>query len=143
MILPDVNLLLYAVIADYPLHPPARDWWLQRLHGTETVGLAPVVAHGFIRISTNPRLHDRALSPVEATGLIEQWTQRPMVRVLGTGTRHLKETLTLICEVGTAGNLTTDAQIAAHARLENAIVATNDTDFGRFPDIRTVNPLRD
>ena len=51
------------------------------------------------------------------------------------------EVLALLGETGTAGNLTTDAQIAALVRQEKAILHSNDTDFQRFPGIRWLNPL--
>jgi predicted nucleic acid-binding protein len=43
--------------------------------------------------------------------------------------------------VGTAGNLTTDVQLAALALELDADVYSNDSDFGRFQGIRWVNPL--
>lgn len=51
--------------------------------------------------------------------------------------------LGLLDEVGSAGNLTTDAQIAASALEHDAVVASNDADFARFPGVRWTNPLRD
>jgi predicted nucleic acid-binding protein len=43
--------------------------------------------------------------------------------------------------VGTAGNLTTDAQIAALAIEHRGVVYSNDSDFSRFADVKVVNPL--
>lgn len=142
MIIPDVNLILYATISAFPQHPAARTWWERTLSEPETVGIAPVVVAGFLRLSTNPRVLTEPLSVTAALDHVEEWLKRPMVTSLSSDAQHLQESLHLIRLVGTAGNLTTDAQIAAHARLERATVASNDTDFGRFPDIRTVNPLR-
>jgi hypothetical protein len=48
----------------------------------------------------------------------------------------------LLCQSGTAGNLTTDAQLAAIAIEHQGEVHSNDTDFGRVPGLRWVNPLR-
>ncbi len=42
---------------------------------------------------------------------------------------------------GTAGNLTTDAHLAALAIEYQAEVASTDTDFMRFPRLRWFNPL--
>jgi predicted nucleic acid-binding protein len=47
----------------------------------------------------------------------------------------------LLEAAGTAGNLTTDAQLAAYAIDLDAEVHSNDSDFGRFPELRWVNPL--
>ncbi len=43
--------------------------------------------------------------------------------------------------IGTAGNLTTDVQLAALAIEYDADMVSNDNDFGRFPGLRWVNPL--
>lgn len=64
-----------------------------------------------------------------------------MVRVLTSDARHVVATFELLRQLGTAGKLTTDARIAAHALLERATVATNDADFSRFRDVQTLNPL--
>ena len=48
MIIPDVNLLLYAYDAASPFHGRATSWWQACLRGTEPVGLAHVVMFGFI-----------------------------------------------------------------------------------------------
>ena len=39
MILVDANLLLYAVVSDYPEHAAAHDWLDGRLNGPARVGL--------------------------------------------------------------------------------------------------------
>lgn len=74
--------------------------------------------------------------------LVESWFGQPNLRLLPDSPRSVRETLRLLDAVGAAGNLTTDAQIAAHALEQDAVVATNDADFARFPGVRTVNPLR-
>lgn len=42
----------------------------------------------------------------------------------------------------TAGNLTTDAQIAAYAIENQGEIHSNDTDFARFTGVKWPNPLR-
>jgi predicted nucleic acid-binding protein len=61
---------------------------------------------------------------------------------LPPGPRHLEIAFRLLKQLGTAGNLTTDVQLAALAIEYQAEVHTNDLDFGRFPQLRWVNPLR-
>ena len=56
MILPDVNLLVYAYDASATQHSVAAAWWKGRLNGKEVVGLAPVVIFGFLRLATHPRV---------------------------------------------------------------------------------------
>lgn len=141
MIIPDTNLLLYATVDAFPQHDRVRAWWEATLSGRDSVGLAPVVTTAFMRLATTSAVFVDPMEVEQAISHVEQWCDRPMVRVLTSDARHLAATLALIRQIGTAGNLTTDAQIAAHALLEDAVVATNDADFGRFPDIRTANPL--
>jgi predicted nucleic acid-binding protein len=40
-----------------------------------------------------------------------------------------------------AGNLATDAHLAALAIEHGCVLCSNDADFGRFPGLRWVNPL--
>ncbi len=56
MIVPDINLLLYAYDSDSPFHSKAAAWWQRCLSGTESVGLAQVVIFGFVRIGTSGRV---------------------------------------------------------------------------------------
>ena len=66
MIVPDINLLLYAYDAGSPFHSKAAAWWQRSLSGTEPVGLAQVAVFGFVRIGTNPRVFGNPLTPIEA-----------------------------------------------------------------------------
>ena len=65
MIIPDINLLLYAYDASSPFHTKAAAWWQGCLSGTEPVGLLPVVLFGFVRIGTNVRAF---LNPLTGVG---------------------------------------------------------------------------
>jgi hypothetical protein len=62
VIVPDVNLLLYAYAARFPHHGQARDWWAACLSGREPVGLSHVVMFAFIRIGTNGRISDNPMT---------------------------------------------------------------------------------
>lgn len=141
MIVPDVNLLLYAVVDGFEHHDAARDWWVSTLSGPETVGMAPVVVHGFLRLVTSGRVLAAPMPVQQAVSLVEGWLERPPVRVLASDGEHVRETMRLLTAVGAAGNLTTDAQIAAHALRHSATVASNDTDFARFTGLLVDNPL--
>lgn len=141
MIVPDVNLLLYAFDSLSPHHGKAEIWWEECLSGSETVGLSRVVIFGFVRIGTNPRIFGRAMSPGEAVMRVRGWLDRSCTRVLEPGPNHIEQTLSLLEKVGTAGNLVTDAQIAALAIEYGAVVHTADADFLRFPGVRWRNPI--
>lgn len=141
MIVPDVNMLVYAYDSSSVHHEAAAGWWKRCMTGHDEIGLTTVVLFGFVRICTNPRIFQTPLTVVEATDRVESWLVRPQVRIIEPSTHHVGDVLAALRETGTAGNLTTDAQIAVLARQEKAVLHSNDTDFLRFPGIRWHNPL--
>lgn len=141
MIIPDVNLLLYAEIDAFPQHRKARKWWEETLGGERIVGLAPVSVFGFLRIGTNRRVFAEPLPMEDAVRRVEGWLAVPCVTLLVAGPRHLEAALGMLRALGAAGNLTTDVQLAAHAVETGGEVCSNDTDFARFEGVRWVNPI--
>ena len=141
MIIPDINLLLYAYDAASPFHEKAAAWWRECLSGTEPVGLPRVVIFGFVRIGTNVRAVQHPMSVVEAAGHVRSWLAQPNVQVLDSGPRQVEQVLKLLESLGTAGNLVTDAQIASVALEHGAVLHTADMDFIRFPGLRWFNPI--
>lgn len=141
MIIPDINLLLYAYDSTSPFHAKAAGWWQACLSGTEAVGLASVVIFGFVRIGTSPRAFEHPMSPAEAAGHVRSWLAQPPVELLEPGPKHIEQVLKLLEELGTAGNLVSDAQMAAISMEYDAVIYTADTDFMRFPNLRWHNPI--
>lgn len=141
MIVPDINLLLYACDSTSPHHEAAVAWWQDCLSGSEPVGLAPVVIFGFIRVGTSPRVFRHPMTPAEAGRHVRAWLQQPPVRVLDSSPADVERVLGLLEQLGTAANLVTDAQIAVAALEHHAVVHTADADFVRFPGLRWFNPL--
>ena len=141
MILPDVNLLVYAYNSDAPQHQAARLWWEGLLNGREPVGIPWVVSLGFVRLMTHPSVLLRPVAPHVAVEFVQTWLDRTHVEVLEPGPRHLEVLGTLLNGLGVAGNLTTDAHLAAVAIEFQAELHSNDTDFGRFSGLKWYNPL--
>jgi toxin-antitoxin system PIN domain toxin len=141
MIVPDINLLLYAYDSGSPFHKQAAEWWEECLSGSEPVGLPQVVIFGFLRIVTHSRVFTNPLTADEAARHIRSWLAQPFVEVLHGTVVHVQAVLESVERIGTAGNLVTDAQIAALAAEHNAIVHTADSDFLRFPGVRWHNPI--
>ena len=54
---------------------------------------------------------------------------------------YIRDTLKLLETLGTAGNLVSDAQMAALTMDHDAVLRTADSDFVRFQDLRWVNPI--
>lgn len=142
MIIPDINLLLYAEIDAHTLHARARRWWEDVLSGERQVGLAPVCLFGFLRLGTSRRVFTDPLPVEDAVARVERWLGRPNVTALVPGRAHVDTALRLLRQLGAGADLTTDVQIAAHAIEINGEVHSNDSDFGRFEGLRWVNPLR-
>ena len=141
MIIPDVNLLVYAYDLRSPAHHKAVLWWEECLSGAETIGLPLVVLFGFLRIVTNPQIFQEPYGIQEASAHIREWLAQPRAELLETHAGHLDQTLKFLETVGIGGNLATDAQIAALAIEYGAIVHTADSDFIRFPTLRWLNPM--
>jgi toxin-antitoxin system PIN domain toxin len=133
---PDANVLLYATDAASRHHARAREWIEGALSTTESVGFAIVSLLAFIRIATNPRIMGAPLEVSEAFDQIEEWLAQPPATMLHPGRRHLGVWRELLESSGTAGNLTTDAHLAALAIEHGATVATFDADFHRFGGLK-------
>lgn len=137
MILPDLNVLLYAVDADSARHERAASWLEETVNGgAEEIGLPWAAILGFLRLSTSSRVFPRPLSVEQALGWIRELAAQPSVRILDPEKAHLGILGHLLLAYGTGGNLTTDAHLAALCLEHDAAVATGDRDFRRFPGLR-------
>jgi uncharacterized protein len=141
MILVDTNLLVYAVDSLAPQHPKAHTWLDESLSGITPVGLPWIVITGFLRITTNHRIMRNPLQAEQALLCVDRWLQQPCVAALNPGERHWGILQKLLHDSGTAGNLTTDAHIAAIAIEHGYTVYSADNDFRRFSGLSHVNPL--
>lgn len=141
MILLDVNILIYAVNTDAPLHKRARSLLEELLSGNETVGLCWNVILAFIRLTTRPGLFRQALPLDTAFNLIKSWLDQGPVSIVDPGPRHLMLFRQLLVPYGTGGNLTSDAHLAALAIEHGAELISSDSDFIRFPGLKWRNPL--
>ena len=141
MIVPDVNLLVYAVHAESPMHARAARWLVATLDGDEPVGIPWVVSIAFLRLVTNRRIFPDAFPVDDAVAVVDGWYARRFVTALDPGPDHWAILRGLILDTGTAGNLTSDAHLAALCIERGAVLHTADADFGRFPGLRWTNPL--
>ena len=141
MIVVDVNLLIYAINQDAPDHRQARSWLEAAISGTETVGLPWIVLLAVLRLTTRPGLFQKPLTVGAAFDVIDAWLRQPSVTVPEPTARHLRTMRDLISPLGTGGNLTSDAYLAALAIEHGAELCSTDNDFGRFSRLRWRNPL--
>jgi hypothetical protein len=139
--LSDVNLLLYAYDASSPQHERAKPWLEERLSSAEAFGFAWVTLLAFVRLVTNPRVFASPLRVEESLDIVDMWLAAPSATVLHPGPRHAVLLRQLLEPLGTAGNLTTDAHLAALALEHDAELCSADADFSRFPGLKWSNPL--
>lgn len=141
MKLPDVNLLIYSVDDSSRHYEQARSWLELTLSGTEEVGFAWMALLGFVRISTNPAAFGNTLSPSRAFEFVDSWLGSPVARLVHPGEQHAVHMRNLLMPLGTAGNLTNDAHLAALAIEHGAELCSSDNDFSRFAGVRWTNPV--
>lgn len=136
MKVPDVNVLLYAHDETVPRHEAAKRWLEEALSSAEPTGFAWVTMVGFIRIGTMAAVYPKPMSPNEALDIVEGWLAHPYTVTLHARDGHAAILRELLEGTGTAGNLTTDAHLAALAIENGATLATFDGDFHRFEPLK-------
>lgn len=140
MQLVDVNVLLYAIDERSPRHADARGWLDSALSGGETVAFTWAVLLAFVRLSTNASLFTSPLSAEQALDIVDLWLAQPTSIVVEPGPRHIELVRSLLTDAGTAGNLVSDAHLAAIALETGAELVSYDTDFERFSGVRRLAP---
>ena len=141
MKLVDTNVLLYAVDEGSPHHAVARRWLEEQLSSAETFAFSWAVLLAFVRLATNPRVFEAPLSTEAAFDLVDSWLAQPATTVVHPLDRHQQLLRELLAPLGTAGNLTSDAHLAALSIEHGAELCSADSDFARFPRLRWINPL--
>lgn len=137
----DANLLLYAVDESSAFHRAAHRWLEQSLSGPETVAFDWTVLLAFVRLSTRAAIFERPLTPQQALDIVDGWLAQPNVTVIHPTARHSQILRDLLAPLGTGGNLTSDAHLAALAIEHGADLYSMDSDFSRFPGLRWLDPL--
>jgi uncharacterized protein len=100
-----------------------------------------IVLLAFLRLTTRPGLFQKPLSVEAAFDVVDAWLQQPSVSAPEPTARHLQTMRDLLLPLGTRGNLTSDAHLAALAIEHGAELCSTDHDFGRFNRLRWRNPL--
>jgi toxin-antitoxin system PIN domain toxin len=143
VIIPDVNVLLYAFVPSYREHAAAKKWLETMLsEGKETVGIAWQVLTAFLRIGTNPRVFNIPFKIEDAILLIQELLEQSLVQIVSPTGKHWQIFSKILREEQVTTNLVMDAHLAALAIEHNAKLATIDRDFARFSSLKTINPLK-
>ncbi|HEX7325137.1 MAG TPA: TA system VapC family ribonuclease toxin [Rhodanobacteraceae bacterium] len=136
MRIPDVNVLLYAINPDARQHVPARRWLEAAYRDPAGVGFPWAVTTGFLRVSTLRHVLPKPLLVADALQFVDEWLSHPRAQVLTPTTGHAALLGRLLIGAGRAGNLVSDAHLAAIAMEHGAILGSFDTDFERFAGLR-------
>jgi toxin-antitoxin system PIN domain toxin len=140
VILIDANILLYAYDRSGVHHKTSKAWLEDALSGEEEIRFALITLLAFLRISTNPGVFRRPLSPAQAIEAIQSWLSQSQCDIAGPTDRHW-EVVARLARTGQArGPLLMDAHLAALALEFGATLYTSDRDFARFPKVRFRDP---
>lgn len=141
MILPDVNVLVYAYRREAPNHSTYASWLSAVVAGQDELALADHGLTGFLRIVTNPRIFAVPAPTSDALRFVDRLRAaargRPLAAtsatwaVLGV---HVSQ------DAGIRGNLVPDAYLAALAVSHGCRLATSDRGFARFPNLNFFDP---
>ena len=141
MILPDVNVLLYAFRADSPDHAAHRKWLDEVLNGEMAYGMSPQVLAAVIRIATHPRIFRRPSRLEEVTAFAALLLEQPHCQIVQPGFRHWDLFRDLCRRADAKGNLVQDAWFAALAMESGCEWMTTDRDFARFEGLHWRAPI--
>ena len=131
---------LYSINESLPQHAGAKRWMEAALRGNDAVGFAWVVLLAFVRLSTLPALFPNPLETSFALDLVDDWLAAGPAVVVHPTARHAAVLRGLLGESGTAGNLVTDAHLAALSVEHSARVCTYDRDFNHFRGVTSFTP---
>jgi uncharacterized protein len=140
VILPDVNVLIYAFRADVPEHAFCRPWLNAVVSGDARFGVSPLALSAVVRVTTDRRIYSSPSAPTEALGFCDDLLQHPLCEVVEPGARHWSIFRRLCIDTDTRGARVTDAWFAALAIEAGCEWITCDRDFARFPGLRWSRP---
>lgn len=141
MISCDVNVLVYAYNLHEPRHGEYRDWLEAALNGDRPFGLPSLVASGFVRVVTHPKVLVEPLRPDRALDIAERMRTSPAAVPMEPGRRHWAIFTALCRHVAARGNAVPDSYLAALAIEHGAEWNTADRGFARFPGLSGRHPL--
>jgi toxin-antitoxin system PIN domain toxin len=140
MVLPDVNVLVYAFRSDVPEHAVCRSW-LDAIVSTDSIfGLSPLTLSAVVRIATNPRVFGMPSNIEEAFGFCEELLAQPHCQIVEPGDRHWAIFRRLCTQTQTRGRRVSDAWYAALAIEWGCEWVSCDRGFARFPGLNWQKP---
>lgn len=141
MILPDVNVLVYAHREDAAEHLRYRQWLEGILKGNEPYAISDHVLSGFLRVVTHPRVFTSPSPIAAALEFTRQVRSQPHCRVIAPGSRHWDIFAGLCQTLSAAGNLIPDLWFAALAIESGCEWITTDRDYKKVSGLHWRHPL--
>lgn len=136
MILPDVNVLIYAFRRDVPEHALCRRWLDTVIFGEARFGISLLTLSALVRVTSNRRAYSNPSPLEDAFGFCDDLIAQPHCQIVEPGDRHWDIFKRLCIETNTRGTTVTDAWYAALAIEWGCEWITLDRDFARFPGLR-------
>lgn len=141
MLLPDVNVLIYAHRAESPEHERYAEWLRGLARSSEPYALSEIGLAGFVRIVTNARIWDEPTTIDDALAFVKNLRERSNARSLTPGAESWAIFASLCVAAHATGKLVADAHHAAVAIEHGCELVTTDADFARFPGLRWRHPF--
>ena len=140
MILPDVNVLIYAFRNDSDEHDRYRAWLSGVVNGPQPYGVSPQVLAAVIRITTHPRIFARPSRLEDAFAFSQVLLEQPNAAQIVPREHHWGIFEALCRKSAATGNLTADAWFAALAIESGCEWITTDRDYARFEHLKWRTP---
>jgi uncharacterized protein len=140
VILPDVNVLIYAFRADSARHSICKPWLDGIVQGDGQFGLSPLALSAVARIATNPRIFRQPSSVEETFAFCDNLLGQPHCEQVRPGPRHWSIFARICVEAGISGPRISDAWFAALAIEHGCVWITYDRDYARFPELDRREP---
>lgn len=135
MILPDINILVYAHRSDSAFHKEAKTAIEDLANSLAPFALSSFVCSGFLRIVTHHRIFNETSSLKEALSFIEILLGSEQCRLVEPQNRHWEIFSALLKKSNATANLISDAYLAAIAIENGCTLLTRDSDFRIFPEL--------
>jgi len=140
VILPDVNVLIYAFRTDSSDHERFRDWLDATVNGPAAYGISDQVLSSLVRITTHPKIFARPSRLEDAFAYADALRGQPNATLIAPGERHWGLFEALCRKAAASGNLVPDAWFAALAIESGCEWITTDRDYARFDGLRWRTP---
>jgi toxin-antitoxin system PIN domain toxin len=141
LILPDVNVLIYAFRADSKDHTRYKDWLEDAVNGPSAYGMSPQVLASVVRICSHPKIFAEPSDIDELLDYCSALIDQPNAMLVVPGGRHWPLFGKLCLDAKANGNLVQDAWNAALAIEAGCEWITTDRDYARFRGLNWRSPF--